>query len=70
MRQNNPDALTVGHFLELSCKHDEYHPPTQSQRLRSTLYRLWKRSGSQASFEDWYADRMDRIISRFQQLLD
>jgi hypothetical protein len=48
----------------------DYRPPTQSQRLRSTLYRLWERSGSQNSFEDWYADRMDKIISRLQRLLD
>ncbi len=47
-----------------------YHPPTQSQRLRSTLYRLWERSGSQLLFEDWYSDRMNRIITRLQRLLD
>lgn len=70
MPRNHPDVLPVGRFLELSCKRDEYHPPTQSQRLRSTLYRLWEKSGTQTPFEDWYRDRMDRIISRFQRLLD
>lgn len=48
----------------------DYHPPTQSQRLRSTLYRLWERFGTNATFDDWYRDRMDRIISRLQRLLD
>ncbi|MEO5928221.1 MAG: hypothetical protein ABIO72_05845 [Patescibacteria group bacterium] len=47
-----------------------YRPPTQSQRLRSTLYRLWERSGTNVTFDDWYQDRMDRIISRLQRLLD
>ncbi len=48
----------------------DYQPPTQSQRLRATLYRLWERSGTNATFDDWYRDRMDRIISRLQRLLD
>jgi hypothetical protein len=66
----NPNALTVHRFLEVTCKRDEYRPPTQSQRLRATLYRLWERSGSGETFEDWYQDRMDRIIARLQRLLD
>lgn len=53
----------------VASEHD-YRPPTQSQRLRSTLYRLWERSDTNATFDDWYRDRMDRIISRLQRLLD
>jgi hypothetical protein len=55
-------------FLEMACERD-YRPPTKSQRLRFVLYRLWERSGSQQPFEEWYAERMDRIIGRFESLL-
>lgn len=55
-------------FFPTACERD-YRPPTKSQRLRFVLYRLWERSGSERPFEEWYADRMDRIIGRIESLL-
>lgn len=61
--------LTQTDLVALDCRFGDYRPPTKSQRLRFVLYRLWERSGSHQSFEEWYADRMDRIIGRFVSLL-
>lgn len=55
-------------FFPTACERD-YRPLTKSQRLRFVLYRLWERSGSEQPFEEWYADRMDRIIGRIESLL-
>lgn len=70
MRTNTNDGrLTQSDLVAIDCHLGDYRPPTKSQRLRFVLYRLWERSGSDQSFEEWYADRMDRIIGRFESLL-
>jgi hypothetical protein len=70
MRANTTDRrLAQSDLTAIDCRLGDYRPPTKSQRLRFVLYRLWERSGSEQSFEEWYADRMDRIIGRIESLL-
>lgn len=41
-----------------------------SQRMRSVLYLLWKKSGASASFEVYYAQQMERMIDMLKDRLD
>lgn len=46
-------------------------PKSQSQRLRSVLYVLWKKdSEGFAEFKDFYKFHTDRIINYFKQKID
>lgn len=46
-------------------------PKSKSQRLRDTLYVLWKLSpGNYPEFDDFYAAKMEAIIAHFQKQID
>lgn len=47
---------------------DESKSP--SQRLRATLFVLWKQKGSKGDFEAFYRDNMEKAITRVKNLLD
>jgi hypothetical protein len=39
-------------------------PPTQSQRLRATLYRLWEvEKYPDETFDEYYKEHMEKIIN-------
>jgi len=42
---------------------------TPSQRLRNVLFRVWEYQGSKVTFEVWRAEQMERIISKYKDLL-
>lgn len=43
---------------------------TQAQRLRSTLYVLWKQRGQNGSFESFYRSNMETIIELIKEKLE
>lgn len=46
-------------------------PKSKSQKLRDTLYVLWKSApGNYADFEDFYASKMEAILSHYQKQID
>ena len=47
---------------------DETKSP--AQRLRATLFVLWKQRGGKGDFEIFYRDMMEKAISRVKNLLD
>jgi hypothetical protein len=47
---------------------DESKSP--SQRLRATLFILWKQKGSKGDFEIFYRAQMENAINRVKKLLD
>lgn len=47
---------------------DESKSP--AQRLRATLFVLWKQRGSKGDFEAFYRDNMEKAITRVKNLLD
>ena len=47
---------------------DETKSP--SQRLRATLFVLWKQKGGKGDFEAFYRDNMEKAITRVKNLLD
>lgn len=48
---------------------DERKHKTPSQRLRHTLWRLWKQEGEQGSSDDYYKREMERIIRHYNEKL-
>lgn len=40
---------------------------TKSQRLRGALYKLWESRGSNGSFETYYLNQMELIISQVKE---
>lgn len=53
--------------LELS---DGSKSKTRSQRLRHQLWRLWKSSPQDASFDHYYNDMMDKLIDHYKAKAD
>jgi len=47
---------------------DETKSP--AQRLRATLFVLWKQRGAKGDFEAFYRDNMEKAITRVKNLLD
>jgi len=47
---------------------DESKSP--AQRLRATLFVLWKQRGSKGDFEAFYRDNLEKAIDRVKRLLD
>jgi len=43
---------------------------TQAQRLRATLYILWKQRGQNGSFETFYRSNMEKIIELIKEKLE
>lgn len=43
---------------------------TPGQRLRSTLFVLWKQRGEQGEFDTFYRDYMERFINRIKEELE
>lgn len=42
---------------------------SQSQRLRASLFVLWKQRYSDVPFDNWYSIQMEKIINRIQSEL-
>lgn len=43
---------------------------TRAQRLRATLFVLWKQRGEQGDFESFYSAQMDRLIEHIKDKLE
>jgi len=43
---------------------------TPSKRLRSVLFILWKQEGSHGTFENFYLERMNKLIDMIKAKLD
>lgn len=43
---------------------------TPGQRLRAVLFILWSQSGKPGDFEDFYRQRMERLIEQYKAKLD
>lgn len=43
---------------------------SKSARLRNTLYVYWKQLDSSKTFEEYYSDEMERIITHYKGKLD
>ncbi|MEI7632117.1 MAG: hypothetical protein WCJ60_02240 [bacterium] len=43
---------------------------SESQRLRNTLFVLFKQRGAEGTFESYYKQQMERIIDRFKEELE
>jgi hypothetical protein len=43
---------------------------TKSQRLRNTIYRIWESKGSNGSFETFYQNYMEQIISQLKEKIE
>jgi len=43
---------------------------THSQRLRASLFVLWKERYSEMPFDNWYDQQMERIINQVQRSID
>ena len=43
---------------------------TQSQRIRSILYLIWKNKGQEGDFKDYYYKQTERIIERLKRFID
>ena len=43
---------------------------TPAKRLRSVLFILWKQQGSRGDFENFYRERMDKLIDMIKAKLD
>jgi len=43
---------------------------TPGQRLRAVLFVLWQQVGKPGDFEDYYRQRLERIIDQFKAKLD
>lgn len=51
-----PDSLVAG--------------KTSAQRLRAVMYVLWQQQGKQGDFEDFYRQKMERLIEQYKELLE
>lgn len=47
-------------------KYKKVKPKTHSQRLRATLYILWESEGKKGTAEEFYRERMEKIIAWVQ----
>ena len=61
--KDTPNAPTIKVDTELNTK-------TPSQRLRATLFVLWKQKGEQGQFESFYNLYMEKIIDRLKSELE
>ena len=61
--------LTKEEIKELDSVEIEVEGKSKSQRLRNVLYILHQQSKSNQSFNDFYADKMERIIQHFKDKL-
>lgn len=43
---------------------------TPGQRLRAVLFIFWTQSGKPGDFEDWYRQKLERIIEQYKAKLD
>lgn len=43
---------------------------TQSQRMRSVIFLLWKKQGEQGEFSDYYHQQTEKIINKIKSMLD
>lgn len=73
--QNNP----VGWLLfkendiqveEIPEVDSDFQAKSQSQRIRGCLYRLWEQRGSQGTFETFYKEQTEKIITYIKSKLE
>lgn len=43
---------------------------TPSQRLRAVIFILWKQSGGQGDFEDYYRHKLEMVIDQFKERIE
>lgn len=48
----------------------EVNQKTQSQRIRATLFILWKQEGEPATFRDYYNEKTDKYIEYLKGMID
>jgi signal recognition particle subunit SEC65 len=63
----NPDEIEELDNIDLDL-YDE--PKSQSQRLRSVLFVLWKQEGEEGDFKKFYKQKTEEIIQHFKNKLE
>ena len=63
----NPDEIEELDNIDLDL-YDE--PKSQSQRLRSVLFVLWKQEGEEGEFKKFYKQKTEEIIQHFKNKLE
>lgn len=63
------DNIISNEIKEALDEADVFGEKTPSQRLRHVLYRLWEHEGSEESFNDFYVDRMEKLINNIKDRL-
>lgn len=75
MELQNVNCLTLFHPIDGEGKEikevkGELSKKSQSSRIRSTLFILWKQRGEQEPFETFYFTQTEKIIDRIKSLLE
>lgn len=65
------ESLTPDEVKELDNLDTDLYdkPKTQSQRLRSVLYKTWEHHGQGMEFKDYYKQETERIINHYKNKL-
>lgn len=67
---SNKGTLTQQEVDELDDVDIELEGKSKSQRLRAVLFVLWKQEGEQGEFKEFYADRMEKLITMIKDKLE
>lgn len=43
---------------------------SHSQRLRNVIWRVWEANGAKGSFDEYYANEMERVIDAYKETLE
>lgn len=62
--------LTTEELEEIKNVDFKVEGKTKSQRLRNTLFVLWRQKGENGTFNDFYAQKMEEIIEHFKSKLE
>ena len=62
--------LTKEEIKELDNVEIEVEGKSKSQRLRSVLFILWQQEGEKGTFNDFYAERMEKLITQIKDRLN
>lgn len=63
----SPNKFQTGDIPTAPATDDKKTP---AQRLRGILFVLWKQEGSRGNYEDFYTERMNKLIDMIKAKLD
>ena len=65
------EAVDLVNLKDIKIDKSKYDKAkTPSQRLRSILYLIWDHLGKQGDFQDFYNDKMEKLINSYKEKLD